>query len=119
MTDTEFLALAEAALSAIESGLERVVNESDADIEFSRSGNVLEVEFVDKGSKIIVNIQSAMHELWVAARSGGFHYRYLRGQSELEGDWRNTRDGSELFAALSAMIAEQGSVEVCLTPEDC
>lgn len=110
MTESEFLALAERTLSTIESELERVSNDSDLDVECSRSGNVLEIEFIDNGSKIIVNSQAPMQEMWIAARSGGFHYRR-------EGDrWVNTRDGSELFAALSRMVSEQGGVALEIRP---
>jgi len=109
MTESEFLALADQTLAAIESALERAANDDDLDVECSRSGNVLDIEFVDNGSKIIVNSQAPMQEIWVAARSGGFHYRR-------DGDrWVNTRDGSELFAALSKMVAEQGGVAVTLS----
>ncbi|TFV99584.1 iron donor protein CyaY [Oxalobacteraceae bacterium OM1] len=108
MTETEFLALADATLGTIESALTRLADEGDIDIECARSGNVLDIEFVDNGSKIIVNSQAPMQEIWVAARSGGFHYRR-------EGDaWVNTRDGSELFAALSRLVSEQGGVAVSL-----
>ena len=109
MTESEFLALAERTLAAIESALERVTDEGDIDVECSRSGNVLDIEFVDNGSKIIVNSQTPMQEIWVAAKSGGFHYRR-------EGErWLNTRDGSELFAALSNMVGEQGGAPVALS----
>ncbi|HZW21880.1 iron donor protein CyaY [Noviherbaspirillum sp.] len=108
MTETEFLALADQTLGAIEAALERAANDSDLDVECSRSGNVLEIEFVDNGSKIIVNSQAPMQEIWVAARSGGFHYKRINDQ------WLNTRDQSELFAALSRMVAEQGGVAVSL-----
>ena len=47
-----------------------------------------------------------MHELWLAAKSGGFHYRYV------DGAWRNTRDGSEFFAALSQYASEQAGEPV-------
>lgn len=108
MGESEFLAQAEATLSAIEAALDRL-NDADAlDVECSRSGNVLEIEFIDNGSKIIVNSQAAMQELWVAARSGGFHYKQQGAQ------WRNTRDGSELFAALSAMVSAQAGATVVL-----
>lgn len=106
MTDSEFLALADAVLTSIESGLERAAE--DVDIECSRSGNVLEIEFIDNGSKIIVNSQAAMQEIWVAARAGGFHYRRENGR------WINTRDGSELFDALSTMISNQAGVPLQL-----
>jgi len=108
MTESEFLALADQTLVAIESALERASNDSDLDVECSRSGNVLEIEFVDNGSKIIVNSQAPMQEMWVAARSGGFHYKRENGK------WINTRDNSELFAALSKMVSEQGGMALVL-----
>ncbi len=72
------------------------------------SDGVLEIELAD-GSKIIVNRHSAAKEVWVAARSGGFHYRFSDGQ------WRNTRDGSELYAALSALASAQGGAPLTLS----
>jgi CyaY protein len=110
MTESEFLGLAEATLSAIEAELDRANDSGVLDVECSRSGNVLEIEFIDNGSKIIVNSQAAMQELWVAAKSGGFHYRHDSDR----GRWINTRDGSELFAGLSAMISEQAGAAVIL-----
>ena len=71
------------------------------------SAGVLEIELHD-GSKIIVNRHAPAQELWVAARSGGFHFRW-DGRC-----WRDTRDGSELFAALSALISAQAGVAVVL-----
>lgn len=109
MGESEFLAQAEATLSAIEAALDRLNDEDVLDVECSRSGNVLEIEFIDNGSKIIVNSQAPMQELWVAARSGGFHYK------QKDGKWLNTRDGSELFAALSEMAsAQSGGTPVAL-----
>jgi CyaY protein len=108
MTESEFLAMAEATLDRIEAALERASGESDLDVECSRSGNVLEIEFIDNGSKIIVNSQAPMQELWVAAKSGGFHYKH-NGER-----WINTRDQSELFSSLSKMISEQGGVDLVL-----
>lgn len=108
MTESEFLALAERTLHAIESALERAADDCDLDVECSRSGNVLEIEFIDNGSKIIINSQAPMQEIWVAARSGGFHYRHDGSQ------WLNTRDGSELFASLSKMVGGQGGVTLIL-----
>jgi CyaY protein len=109
MTETEFLSLADSTLSAIEAALERVCNETDLDVECSRSGNVLEIEFIDNGSKIIVNSQAPMQEMWVAAKAGGFHYRREGEQ------WRNTRDGSELFGALSELASGQAGFPVSLS----
>jgi len=101
MTESEYLVLAEAVLNDIEIRLENIADTSDVDIECTRSGNVLEIEFIDTDSKIIVNTQAPMQEIWMAARSGGFHYRF-NGQQ-----WLDTRDGSELYAALSKVASLQ------------
>ncbi len=89
--------------------LERIGDVGDLDVECSRSGNVLEIEFIPGGSKIIVNSQAPMQELWVAAKSGGFHFK-AQGSK-----WINSRDGGvELFAALSQMVSQQGGIDVTL-----
>ena len=108
MSESEFLAQAEATLHQIEAAFDRLNDADLLDVECSRSGNVLEIEFIDNGSKIIVNSQAPMREMWVAAKSGGFHYKQAGGQ------WVNTRDGSELFAALSTMASLQAGAPVVL-----
>lgn len=105
MGETEFLTAAERVLATIESS----VDDCAADVEAERTGNVLTLELAD-GSKIIVNIQTPMRQIWVAARAGGFHYEWR------DGSWRDTRDGSELFAALSRLVSAQGGVAVVLKP---
>jgi len=101
MTESEFHDLAEACLRQVEEMFEQAFERDEMDVECSRSGNVLTIEFVNNGSKMIVNSQAPMQEMWLAARSGGFHYRY-DGQH-----WLNTRDGSEFFTTLSRLAAEQ------------
>ncbi|WP_426207550.1 iron donor protein CyaY [Massilia sp. TWP1-3-3] len=108
MSEKEFLDLAETTLTAIEAALDRLNDEDVIDVECKRSGNVLEIEFIDNGSKIIINSQAPMKEMWVAAKAGGFHYKYV------DGAWINTRDGSELYAALSQLASAQGGAAVTL-----
>ena len=108
MTESEFLAVAEAVLEDIESRIEQTADAADIDVECSRSGNVLEIEFIDQNSKIIVNTQAPMQEIWIAARSGGFHFRM---KDDL---WLDTRDGSELFAALSSLASAQAGQSLVL-----
>ena len=103
MSESDFAAAAERTLDEIESAIEAC----DDDIEISRAGNVLTLELAN-GSRIVVNSQAPMRQIWVAARSGGFHYEWR------DGAWRDTRDGSELFAALSRLISAQGGVAVLL-----
>lgn len=111
MTESEFLVLADRTLNVIESALERAGDTTELDVECSRSGNVLEIEFIDNASKIIVNSQAPLQEIWVAAKSGGFHYKRDAGH------WINTRDGTELFAALSGMVSAQSGIELMLNAE--
>ena len=93
MNETEFAAAAEATLDALERALDL------AEVDFERKpGGVLELEF-DDGSKIIVNRHGAAREIWVAARAGGFHYRWDGAA------WRDTRSGAELFDALSELVS--------------
>ncbi|MBV5337120.1 MAG: iron donor protein CyaY [Deltaproteobacteria bacterium] len=104
MNDSEFNALADAVLAQIEQGLE----DSGADLDFFlASAGVLEIEFAD-GSKIVVNRHGAAKEMWIAARSGGFHFRW-DGTA-----WRDTRSGESLLKALSALVSAQAGVPVSL-----
>jgi CyaY protein len=108
MTETEFLDLAESTLKRIEQAFDRLFEQDVVDVECKRSGNVLEIEFVDNGSKIIVNSQAPLQEMWVAARAGGFHYKRVNDE------WRNTRDNTELFESLSEYATQQGGAPVKL-----
>ena len=103
MTDSEFSAAAERTLTAIESAVETCAG----DIESTRVGNVLTLEMAD-GSKIVVNSQAPTRQMWVAAKSGGFHYEWC------DGAWRDTREGTELFVALSRLVSAQGGIAVVL-----
>ena len=104
MDDKEFNALADKILTRIEAALDA----SDAAIDFElASGGVLEIEFAD-GSKIVVNRHGAAREIWVAARAGGFHFRW-NGEC-----WRDTRDGSELLEKLAALASGQAGEAVRL-----
>jgi CyaY protein len=105
MTESEFETLAGAALAALESAFE--ASAPDADVQAKGAG-MLEIEFED-GSKMVINRHGAAREIWVAAKSGGFHFRY-------DGNaWRDTRDGSELFAAVSSLASQQSGTPVLLS----
>lgn len=100
MTDLEYLDHAESALKAIEAGCDRINDETDADVDNQRTGGMITLTFSNR-SQIVVNLQKPLHEIWMAARSGGFHYKFNGKQ------WMDTKDGSELFAALSRCTSEQ------------
>ena len=101
MTDSDYLSRAEAVLSSIEAA----IDDNDADIELDRSGNVLTLEF-ENGSKIIVNLQPPMQEIWIAAKAGGFHFKFVDGQ------WLDTRNGREFFESLSDYATQQAGERV-------
>ena len=104
MNDAEFAARADAALQKVEQALDDCG--VDADV-LLKDGGILELEFPDR-SKIIVNRHSAAREIWVAAPAGGFHFRW-------DGSvWRDTRDATELFTALSRLVSAQGGRSVLL-----
>ena len=104
MDDKEFNRLADATLAQIEAALEA----SNADLDFElQHGGVLEIEFAN-ASKIIVNKHGVAKEIWVAAKSGGIHFRR---EADL---WVDTRDSSELFSKLSALPTLQAGEPVTL-----
>jgi len=107
MDESEFNVLADAELTRIEAALECCGAEIDIE---TKPGGVLEVEF-ENGTRIIINRHSAAREIWVAAKSGGFHFR------PVEGGWRATRDGAELYAMLSTLVSEQSGGAVTVVPE--
>lgn len=104
MTESDFNAAADSALAALARSLEE--SGADCDAGFKGDG-VLELEF-DDGGRIIVNRHSAAQEIWVAAKSGGFHFRFDGSR------WVNTRDATELFAALSQLVGEHCGRPVAL-----
>ena len=103
-SESDFDALADAALAAIEQALEASGVEADFD---AKPGGVLEIEF-ENGTKMVLNRHTAARELWVAAKAGGFHFRWDGAI------WRDTRSGEELFAALSRLVSQQSGQAVRL-----
>jgi CyaY protein len=100
MTDLEYQNLAENALKAIEIACDRLNDESDVDIDNQRSGGMITLVFANR-SQIIINLQKPLQEIWMAAKAGGFHYKFSGDQ------WADTKDSSEFFATLSRYASEQ------------
>lgn len=107
--DSEYHAITSALLSRIEATVDQWLQDDVVDIDTHRTGGLLELEFPN-GSKLVINTQPPLHELWLAARSGGYHYKYSKGR------WLDTRDGREFFAALSACASEQAGKPLAFEP---
>ncbi|WP_041376495.1 iron donor protein CyaY [Polaromonas naphthalenivorans] len=100
MTDLEYQNQAESVLKAIEKACDRLNDESDVDIDNQRTGGMITLTFSNR-SQIIINLQKPLQEIWMAARAGGFHYKFNGEQ------WTDTKDASEFFANLSRYASEQ------------
>ncbi len=98
MNESDFHRAVDGVLAAIE----RAAESSEA-LDVDLEGGILTLECPD-GSRVIVNRQTPNREIWVAARSGGFHFRFV------DGAWRDTRSGEELFASLAAIVRAQAGV---------
>jgi CyaY protein len=100
MTDLEYMDQAEALLKGVEASCDRINDETDADLDNQRVGGMITLTFPDR-SQIVVNLQKPLQEVWLAARAGGFHYKF-DGTA-----WRDTKQASEFFADLSRYASEQ------------
>ena len=78
MTDADYLNAAEKALSALELACDRINDDTDADIDNQRVGGMITISFANN-SQLIVNLQKPLHEIWLAAKAGGFHYKLVDG----------------------------------------
>jgi CyaY protein len=100
LDDAAFHRLTSEVLAHIEATCDRWLQADVIDIDTQRTGGLLELT-LPRGSKIVINTQPPLHELWLAARDGGFHFRW-DGQH-----WRDSRDGSEFMSTLSRLASAQ------------
>ncbi len=105
MTDLEYMDRAESALAAVERACDRLNDATEADIDNQRVGGMITLSFPN-GSQLIVNLQKPLQEIWLAARSGGYHYRH-------DGTvWVDTKTGEEFFANLSREASLQAGLRL-------
>ncbi len=104
LTEAEYEGLAHETLAQIEQAIEA----SGTEIEFETEDEILTLEFPD-GSRIIINRQRPLKQIWVAARSGGFHYQYDPAQKR----WIRA-GGQELIADLEDFAGQQLKMAVRL-----
>ncbi len=100
MTDLEYLDHAEALLRQVEACCDRLNDETDADVDNQRVGGMVTLTFANR-SQIIVNLQKPLQEVWMAARAGGFHYKFDGAR------WMDTKGQGEFFEHLARCASEQ------------
>ena len=100
MTDLEYMDHAERLLAQVEASCDRINDETDADIDNQRVGGMVTLTFRNR-SQIVINLQKPLHEVWLAARCGGFHYKCDAGR------WLDTKGQGEFWESLSRYASEQ------------
>jgi CyaY protein len=111
IADAEYHRLAAAVLSRIEITLDAWLQGDVIDIDSQRTGGLLELTLPDD-SKLVVNTQPPLQEIWLAARGGGYHFKYEAGQ------WRDTKDGVEFFSRLSREVSAQAGKPLVFSSPD-
>lgn len=109
MTDSEFMDRAELVLKAVEASCDRINDETAADIDNQRTGGMITLAFANH-SQIVINLQKPLHEIWLAAKGGGFHYQFDGAR------WSDTKGQGEFFASLSRHATEQAGQPLMFTP---
>lgn len=103
MTDNEFLDRAERLLQAIEQACDQINETTDADLDNQRVGGMVTISFANR-SQIVVNLQKPLHEVWMAARDGGYHFKWH------DGTWQDTKGGGEFFSMLTRSASAQAGM---------
>lgn len=100
MTDLQYQDLAEKVIAAVEMSCDRINDDTDADLDSQRTGNMVTLTFPNR-TQIIINLQKPLQEIWMAAKAGGFHYKLDSGV------WLDTKSGIDFFVELSRCASAQ------------
>jgi len=111
MTDSEFMDRAESLLRSVEVGCDRINEQNCADIDNQRVGGMVTLVFSNR-SQIVINLQKPLHEVWLAAKSGGYHYKF-----DGEG-WVDTKGQGEFFSNLSRFASAQAACPLVFSEFD-
>lgn len=110
MTEAEFLAIYQQTLRRIEEIVEAAINDDDAAVDYESGNDMLTLTFSNR-SVAIISRQSAIRQLWLAARSGGFHFDYDAGRST----WVCTTTAQTLAEMLQQICRDQGAVNIAFS----
>ena len=98
MNDSEFHQLADQLLLSVEERLDE--HDGDADIDYETHGSVMTLSF-ENGSKIVINRQEPLHQVWLATKAGGYHFSYQ------DPHWICDRSGTEFWTLLEQACTTQ------------
>ena len=109
MTDLEFLNQAEKLLLSVEAACDHLNDQQGVDIDNQRVGGMITLTFADR-SQIVINLQKPLQEVWLASRSGGYHFRQSDGQ------WLDTKSQAEFFQVLTAQASSHAGQALQFVP---
>ena len=109
MTDPEFMDLAESLLRSVETVCDAINDEGTADIDNQRVGAMVTLVFANR-SQIIINLHKPLLEVWMASRSGGYHFSWR------EGRWQDTKGQGDFFTLLASDASAQAGVHLQFAP---
>jgi CyaY protein len=112
MNDLDYLNLAEKLLASVEQCCDRINDTTDADIDCQRVGGMITLVFRNR-SQMVVNMQKPLHEIWLAAKDGGYHYRW----NAQDGVWSDTKTSAEFYADLSRCASQQAGSSIIFKPQ--
>ena len=107
MNESEFNDIVDDIFVAVEDALEEACDKTGVDIDYETSSGILTLSFTN-GSKIIINRQTPLKQIWIAAKQGGFHFDF----DDENQQW--ICSGKEFFAALSDYCTDQAGQTIKL-----
>jgi CyaY protein len=108
MTDQEFLDHAEHLLTQIELACDHLNDSTALDIDNQRVGAMITLTLSNK-SQIVINLQKPLHEVWLATRSGGYHYKFQ------DASWIDTKGQGEFWHQLQTDLSAQSGAPIDLS----
>jgi len=108
MTDSEYHERADALLKRLEAQADAWLQEDVIDIDTQRAGGLLEMSLPDH-SKLVINKQPPLQEIWLASRAGGYHFQWR------DGAWCDSKSGASFDAVFNAQASAQSGKLLVLT----
>lgn len=102
MTEQEYHQRVDAILLSLEEQIDAV---ETADLDYDSADGILTIIFED-GSKLIINKQEPLLQLWVATLYNGHHFEWRETQ------WIDNRFGAEFWQFISEAISRQAKTEL-------
>lgn len=106
MNDSQYNLIADNLLLAVEEAIEA----TGVDIDYEGVGGLLTLTFKN-ATKIIINKQAPLHQIWVATKFNGHHFEMKDDQ------WHDNRGAGEFWQFLSAAVSKQAQETVTLAAE--